>query len=92
MRDVVLKSGREVKLKPLNALQRAEIMDIAKVYALKYPEVRESADGGMSIKAFTQAAMFATGLNIDDWNLDEIIEVGANALEDAWLKDTDKKK
>jgi len=88
MRDVVLKSGREVKIKPLTPVQRWQIQDLSQAFLAKNPEL---VGVGLSMEALGRSVQFAVG-NVDDWTNDELIECGLEVWKDAFFTDTDKKK
>ncbi len=90
MRDVILKSGREVKLKPLNVLQRAEIQDLSNAYLSKNPELK-GTNSGVSMVALVKSVQYAVG-DVENWTTEELIECGLQVWEDAFFTETDKKK
>ncbi len=88
MCDVVLKSGREVKLKPLTAIQRWQIQDLSQAFLAKNPDL---VGKGLSMEALGRSVQFSVG-NVDDWTTEEIIECGLQVWEDSFFSETDKKK
>lgn len=84
---IKLKSGKEVELKPLTFMQRAELKDLAlKNYRENIP---------VSLVTCGKALIYASSLNekdLDEWNDNDIYEAGAEIFSQMNLKETDKKK
>lgn len=84
---VTLTSGREVDLRPLTFLQRAEIKD----QSLKHFNEKIT----VSLYVCGKAVMYATGLSerdLNDWPDEDVYEAGAKVFESLYISDTDKKK
>lgn len=84
---VVLKSGREIELHPLNFFQRAEVKDLALEYWNKKVPLSLTVCG----KCVLYAARIAeTSLN--EWTDEDVYEAGGIVLGDLFKSDLDKKK
>ena len=82
-----LTSGREIELRPLTFLQRADIKD----QALKH--YRDNIP--VSLFVCGKALMYATGISeseLTDWPDEDIYEAGSKIFETLYVSETDKKK
>ena len=89
---VKLKSGREVKYRPLNALEAAEVEDINQAYYLENPVTLGKT---LSMKAIVRSIIIGCGLNVEDlqeWSREEKIECAMMIWKDSFLLEADKKK
>lgn len=85
--NIVLESGREIKINPLTWRQRAEIKDLS----LKH--FRDNIP--ISLLVCGRCVQCATGLrdtDLDEWPDDDIYEAGAKIFAQMHLSEQTKKK
>ena len=85
---VKLTSGREIDLKPLNVMQRAEILDDAHVFSVEHPKA------GFSFKTFVKSIMFS-GIKeseLLEWSQEEIAEAAMEIFKSLNNSESFKKK
>jgi len=84
---VKLKSGKEVDLKPLNAFQRLEWMDML----LEYNKKGFPGPGTISGK-LTLWSLKIPEAQLDQYTIEEILEIGDLVSEELNKTELDKKK
>ena len=85
---VKLASGKEIELKPINIMQRAELLDDAHIFAVEHPKA------GFSFKTFVKALTFA-GIKeseLLEWTHEEIVEAAMQIFAGLTNSETFKKK
>jgi ATP adenylyltransferase/5',5'''-P-1,P-4-tetraphosphate phosphorylase II len=85
---VKLQSGREIEFKPLNIMQRAEILDDAHIFAVEHPKAQ------FSFKTFVKALTFAGIKDADllEWSQEEIAEAAMQIFSTLTNSESFKKK